>query len=54
MRQYASPEAIGSAALFLACDDSAFTTGHVLNVDGGFEAAGLMFPAEEIASTSDV
>ena len=54
MGQYASPESVGSAALFLACDDSAHTTGHILNVDGGFEAAGLMFPAEEIAGISDV
>jgi NAD(P)-dependent dehydrogenase (short-subunit alcohol dehydrogenase family) len=54
MRQYASPEAVGSATLFLACNDSAFTTGHILNVDGGFEAAGLMFPAEEISGASDM
>ena len=54
MRQYASPEAVGSATLFLACDDSTFTTGHILNVDGGFEAAGLMFPAEEISGASDM
>lgn len=51
MRQYGTPEAVGSAVLFLACADSSFTTGHVLNVDGGFEAAGLMFPPEEIAGT---
>ncbi len=54
MRRYGSLEAIGSAALFLACEDAAYTTGHVLNVDGGFEAAGLMFPQEEIAGASDM
>lgn len=50
MRQYGTPEAIGAAVLFLACANSAFTTGHVLNVDGGFEAAGLMFPPDEIST----
>ncbi len=35
----ATTEDIARAALFLACDDSAFVTGHVLNVDGGFMAA---------------
>lgn len=54
MRRYGSPEAVGSAALFLACDDSAYTTGHVLNVDGGLEAAGLMFPQDEIAGSADM
>jgi hypothetical protein len=34
------PEHIASAALFLASDDAAFVTGHVLVVDGGLEAAG--------------
>ena len=40
--------------MFLACEDAAYTTGHVLNVDGGFEATGLMFPQEEIAGASDM
>ena len=52
MRRYGTPEAIGAAAFFLASDDASYTTGHVLNVDGGFEAAGLMFPKEEVAETS--
>jgi NAD(P)-dependent dehydrogenase (short-subunit alcohol dehydrogenase family) len=32
------------AAAFLASDDATYVNGHTLNVDGGFLAAGLMFP----------
>jgi len=42
-RRYASPEEIAGAAAFLLDDTkSSFVTGHVLNVDGGFAAAGLL------------
>lgn len=34
------PEHIAAAALFLACEESAFITGEALVVDGGLEAAG--------------
>lgn len=30
-----APEDVAKAALFLACDDSRSTTGHILSVDGG-------------------
>ncbi len=43
-RRYGTPEEIAAAAVFLASDDATYITGHTLNVDGGFLAAGLMFP----------
>ncbi len=39
--RYGKPEEVAAAALFLASDESAFITGHVLNVDGGWQASGL-------------
>jgi NAD(P)-dependent dehydrogenase (short-subunit alcohol dehydrogenase family) len=45
LKRYAAPAEIATAAVFLASDRSSFVTGHVLNVDGGFGAAGLMIPA---------
>jgi NAD(P)-dependent dehydrogenase (short-subunit alcohol dehydrogenase family) len=42
-RRYASPDEIAGAAVFLLDETkSSFVTGHVLNVDGGFAAAGLL------------
>lgn len=42
-RRYAEPDEIAGAALFLLDDSkSSFVTGHVLNVDGGFAAHGLL------------
>lgn len=35
MQRFGYPEEIARAALFLACDDSSFVTGHLLLVDGG-------------------
>jgi NAD(P)-dependent dehydrogenase (short-subunit alcohol dehydrogenase family) len=43
-RRYGEPAEIAIAAAFLASGDAAYITGHTLNVDGGFLAAGLMFP----------
>jgi 3-oxoacyl-[acyl-carrier protein] reductase len=47
MHRYASQEEIADAAVFLASDEARFITGHTLNVDGGFQAAGLMFDLED-------
>jgi 3-oxoacyl-[acyl-carrier protein] reductase len=43
VKRYASPSEIASAALFLASSEASFVSGHILNVDGGFGAAGLSF-----------
>ena len=42
MKRYAQPDEIAAAALFLASPDASFVSGHILNVDGGFSAAGLI------------
>ena len=43
IERYASPSEIANAALFLASQEASLVIGHILNVDGGFGAAGLMF-----------
>ena len=46
---------IAGAALFLASDEAAYLTGSVVNVDGGFDAAGLIFSYTELTTLkSDV
>jgi NAD(P)-dependent dehydrogenase (short-subunit alcohol dehydrogenase family) len=45
---YGSAAAVANAALFLASDECAWTTGHILNVDGGYAAAGLAYDPREI------
>lgn len=42
LNRYGTPEDIANAALYLASDLSAYVTGQVLAVDGGFTSAGLM------------
>jgi NAD(P)-dependent dehydrogenase (short-subunit alcohol dehydrogenase family) len=41
--RYGGVDDIAHAAAFLAGGESGYITGHTLNVDGGFGAAGLMF-----------
>jgi 3-oxoacyl-[acyl-carrier protein] reductase len=41
--RYGEHREIAAAALFLASGEASFVNGSVLNVDGGFGAAGLMF-----------
>jgi 3-oxoacyl-[acyl-carrier protein] reductase len=43
IKRYATPLEIANAALFLASPEATFVNGHILNVDGGFGAAGLIF-----------
>lgn len=40
--RYGTPEETAAAALFLASREAAYVNGHVLAVDGGFLAAGVM------------
>lgn len=47
--EYGTVEAVANAALFLASDECQWITGHVLNVDGGYAAAGLAYDPAEIA-----
>ncbi|MCB1548784.1 MAG: glucose 1-dehydrogenase [Hyphomicrobiaceae bacterium] len=42
LARYAEPEEIAAAIAFLACDEASYVTGHVLAVDGGWLAAGIM------------
>ena len=47
-RRYGTPEEVASAVAFLASDEAAHVCGHTLNVDGGYQTAGLMFKHPEI------
>ena len=48
--RFGAAEDIAEAALYLADERAGFVTGSVLNVDGGFDAAGLMFSYDELTS----
>jgi NAD(P)-dependent dehydrogenase (short-subunit alcohol dehydrogenase family) len=52
LRRYGEPREIADAAVFLASDEATYITGHTLNVDGGFGAAGLMFEFDPKKSRS--
>ena len=43
LHRYGERHEVAAAAIFLASDESSYVQGHILNVDGGFTAAGLMF-----------
>jgi NAD(P)-dependent dehydrogenase (short-subunit alcohol dehydrogenase family) len=45
---YGTVNAVANAALFLGSDECEWTTGAVLNVDGGYGAAGLAYDPAEI------
>ncbi len=43
IKRYAKPYDVANATLFLASSEANYITGHILNVDGGFDATGLLF-----------
>ena len=47
---YGTVDAVANAALFLASDECQWTTGTVLNVDGGYGAAGLSYDRSEVGA----
>ena len=47
-QRYGTPAEVAAAVAFLASDEASYITGHVLNFDGGFGAAGVMFEPEMI------
>lgn len=47
-RRYGQPSEIADAAVFLASDEARHVCGHTLNVDGGYQTAGLMFARDDV------
>lgn len=41
-RRYAKPEEVSAAIMFLATPEAAYINGHILNIDGGFMASGVL------------
>jgi 3-oxoacyl-[acyl-carrier protein] reductase len=47
IKRYGTPAEIAGAVAFLCSDDAGFVTGHMLNVDGGFAATGVMYDPKD-------
>jgi 3-oxoacyl-[acyl-carrier protein] reductase len=50
VKRSGSPEDIANAAVFLASEECGYTTGHVLNVDGGVDMGGLLYSYDELVA----
>ena len=48
MGRYGEPADVAEAVAYLVSDGAGYVTGHVLCVDGGFAAAGLLIPVEDL------
>lgn len=48
MGRYGEPADIAEATAYLVSDGAGYVTGHVLAVDGGFAAAGLLIPPADL------
>ena len=46
--RYGNVEAVANAALYLASDECDWVTGDIVNVDGGYGAAGLSYDPDEV------
>lgn len=42
IKRYAQPEEVAAAVFYLLSKEAAYVTGHTLNVDGGFNATGIL------------
>ncbi len=49
MGRYGEPTDIAHATAYLVSDGAGYVTGHVLAVDGGFAAAGLLIPLSDLS-----
>lgn len=47
LKRYGTPAEIAGAVAYLCSADAGFVTGHTLNVDGGFAAAGVLYDPSE-------
>lgn len=47
IKRYAKPEEVAEAVRFLCSDAAAFINGHILNIDGGFMASGILLDTEK-------
>tara|TARA_Y100001934_G_scaffold2232_2_gene3500 strand:- start:2904 stop:3677 length:774 start_codon:yes stop_codon:yes gene_type:complete len=47
--RYGTVEAVANAALFFASDECKWTTGTILNIDGGYGAQGVSYDPQEIS-----